>query len=98
MSNTIKTISDSEMKELMKAYVEYKKAESKFKRLKEKFTNDLMLGVYETKYGKINKFESKRMLLNSTRLAEEHPEVIELMEDYKEEKTQISVTLTNYMD
>lgn len=98
MSNIIETISDKDMKELIKAYVAYKKAETAFTKLKKKLTENLLTGVYESKYGKINKFTSIRKLINFDKLFEEHPEIKELLEDYKEEKEQTSVLITNQMD
>ena len=98
MSKVIKSIADEDMQELIRDYVAFKKAEAKFKKTKEKVTKYLVEGVYESEYGKVNKFTSIRKLLNSEKLADEHPEVIELMEQYKEDKPQTSVLITNYME
>ena len=98
MSNVIESISDKDMKELIKAYVTYKKAEANFTKLKKKLTEHLMLGVYESKYGKINKFISVRKLTNFEKLYEDYPEIEKIIEKYKEEKEQTSVLITNQMD
>lgn len=95
MSN-VKGITKADMTKLVDAYINYKKAEAEFKRIKTKVVDNLEPGIYENEVGKVNKYIVKRKLLNSEKLAEEHPEVIELMEEYKELNTQLSVSITKY--
>ena len=93
---SIKGITKTDMEKLVNSYVNYKKAEAEFKKIKAKVVDNLEPGIYENELGKVNKYVVERKLLNSEKLAQEHPEVLELMEEYKESKTQLSVSITKY--
>lgn len=73
--DVIKTLDKKAIKILVKAFLEYKKAEAKFKELKDQFTKDLADGTYKSEYGSVNKtsYESKR--LDIEKLKAEHPEI-----------------------
>ena len=96
MSNTITQISEADIKKLIAAYRDFKEAEREFLKLKNKLTDALIPGVYECSKGKINKFVQKRMLVDNEKLKQDHPEIEELIEEYKNEKEQISVIITPY--
>lgn len=95
MSN-VKGITKADMTKLVDAYINYKKAEAEFKRIKAKVVDNLEPGIYANEVGRVHKYVVERKLLNSEKLAKEHPEVLELIEEYKESKTQLSVSITKY--
>lgn len=96
MTKQIKTLTDKQIEELVKAYVEYKNAEQKFKDLKEKYTKDLVEGKFSAEgIGEIIKTKFTRSSLNSTRLSEEHPEIN--LDEYKDTTETTSVTVKNKM-
>lgn len=96
MSKTIIELSNTDRKKIVALYREFKKAEREFRNFIKEKTKDVLPGIYECEDGKINKFVQKRKLVNNEKLANEHPEVIELIEKYKELQEQTSVVVTPY--
>lgn len=96
MTQEIKTLTDKEIKQLVDAYVDYKKAEDRFKVLKEKLTSDLIEGAYVGKAGKIVKSIATQSSLDIKRLIEEHPELEALIDSYRRNSEFSRVTISNY--
>lgn len=96
MTQEINTLTEKEMKQLVQAYVDYKKAEDRFKVLKEKLTSNLIEGSYTSKYGKIVKSIATQSSLDIKKLLEEHPELEELINSYRKSSGFMRVTISNY--
>lgn len=90
-----KILNDKQIKELIKAHVEYKIAENRFRRVKESLTKDLIPGKYESeKYGYVLKSASKRTYLDTEAILKDYPQINP--EEYTREREVISVTVQNY--
>lgn len=84
---------EKEIRKLIDAYVDYKKAEDKFKKLKDELTSDLVTGKYESKYGNIIKNLITRNKLNLDKLKADYPDID--FDSYNETTQYISVTIQN---
>lgn len=93
MTKVINSLDKKQIKELIRAYVDYKKAEANFKRLKEQLTKDLVEGRYESDLGYVNKFTSTRTYIDTDKLFDEHPEIDP--NDYLKERDVTTVTVCN---
>lgn len=89
-----KQLNDKQIQQLVKAYVEFKKAEDTWKQLKSELTDDLEPGRYESEYGRITKSTMKKKITNWKSLLEHHPELD--TENYTDIKDVTSVTVLNY--
>lgn len=93
MTKEVKVLNEKQVKALVKAYVEYKKAENAFKKLKDELCKDIIEGKHESDVGYVLKTTSKRSSLDKTRLFEDHPEINE--EEYLTEKEVTTITIQN---
>lgn len=89
-----KVLSEKQIKELITAYTNYKKAENNFKRIKEALTKDLKPGKYESaSYGYILKSESTRTSVDLDTLLKDHPQID--VNDYTITKQVVMTTIHN---
>lgn len=95
MTNEIQTLSDKDIKDLVKAYVEFKAAEAKFKALKEQLTKHIAPGKHTSKYGVVNKIKAIRTSIDYNAMLDDHPEID--VDDYTTEKEVESVTITSLL-
>ena len=93
MTKVIQSLSKSQIKELIKAYIEFKKAEAHLKKLKEALTKDLVDGSYESDIGYVNKVTSTRTYIDTDKLFDEHPEINP--EDYLKVRNVTTVNICN---
>lgn len=89
-----KQLTEKDIKELIMAQVEYKKAKDKFEELKERFTADLVPGKYESRYGNVIKTVFDKSKVNYKKLLWDNPDIN--VEDYTERQTVSSVLIQNY--
>jgi len=88
-----KQLNEKQIKQLVNAYVEFKRAEDAWKQLKAELTDDLEPGRYESEYGRVIKNTMKKRLTNWKSLIENHPELD--VDAYTEVKDVTAVTVTN---
>ncbi|MCR4715894.1 MAG: hypothetical protein K5656_01815 [Lachnospiraceae bacterium] len=89
-----KQLTDNEIKELIVAQVEYKKAKDKFDEVKERLTKDLEPGRYESKYGKIIKTVFTKMKTDYKRMLWDNPDID--IKQYEEPQEVSSLVIQNY--
>lgn len=89
-----KQLTEKDIKELIMAQVEYKKAKDKFEELKERFTADLAPGKYESRYGNVIKTVFNKSKVNYKKLLWDNPDIN--VEAYTEQQTVSSVLIQNY--
>lgn len=89
-----KQLNEKDIKELIMAQVEYKKAKDKFEELKERLTADLEPGKYESRYGNVIKTVFDKSKVNYKKLLWDNPDIN--VEDYTEQQTVSSVLIQNY--
>jgi len=87
-------LTEKEIKELVIAQVEYKKAKDKFDEIKERLTKDLEPGKYEGKYGKIIKTVFTKMKTDYKKLLWDNPDID--VKQYEEPQEVSSVVIQNY--
>jgi len=89
-----KQLTDNEIKELIVAQVEYKKAKDRFDEVKERLTKDLEPGRYESKYGKIIKTVFTKMKTDYKRMLWDNPDID--IKQYEEPQEVSSLVIQNY--
>jgi len=89
-----KQLTENEIKELVLAQIEYKKAKDKFDEVKERITKDLEPGKYEGKAGKIIKTLFTKMKTNYKQLLWDNPDID--ISKYEEPQEVSSVVIQNY--
>lgn len=89
-----KQLTDNEIKELVLAQIEYKKAKDKFDALKAQLTDDLDDGTYVCKYGKVMKNHYIKSITDWKRLVRENPDID--VADYEKQQEVSSVLIQNY--
>ena len=87
-------LTEKEIKELVIAQVEYKKAKDKFDEIKERLTKDLEPGKYEGKFGKVTKTIFEKTRTDWKRLIDDNPEID--VNKYSESQESVSVFIQNY--
>lgn len=87
-------LTEKEIKELVIAQVEYKKAKDKFDEIKERLTKDLAPGKYEGKFGKVTKTIFEKTRTDWKRLIDDNPEID--VNKYSESQESVSVFIQNY--
>lgn len=93
MTNEVKTLTDKQIKELIDADINAKKAIGKLKELKQKYCKDITVGKHDSKYGYVLKTIFTRKDLDKDKLFNEHPEIDE--DVYLTEKEVTSITIQN---
>lgn len=88
-------LTDNEIKELIKAQIECKQAEDRFKALKEQYCRDLVPGHYDSKFGRIIKTLRQQPTTDWNRLLYDNPEINKA--DYTTTKEVMSICIQNYM-
>ena len=88
------TLTDKEMKSLIKKYTAYKKAQREWEALRDELCKDLPVGKYISEFGVISKTMSTCKSLNKDKLMQTYPDLN--LNDYetKKEYTAIKVSLT----
>ena len=88
------TLTDKEMKSLIKKYTAYKKAQREWEALRDELCKDLPVGKYICEFGVISKIMSTCKSLNKDKLMQTYPDLN--LDDYetKKEYTAIKVSLT----
>ena len=88
------TLTDKQMKPLIKKYTAYKKAQREWEMLRDELCKDLPIGKYISEFGVINKIMSTCKSLDKNKLAQNYPDLN--LDDYetKKEYTAIKVSLT----
>ena len=88
------TLTDKEMKSLIKKYTAYKKAQREWEALRDELCKDLPVGKYISEFGVISKIMSTCKSLNKNKLMQTYPDFN--LDDYetKKEYTAIKVSLT----
>lgn len=88
------TLTDKEMKSLIKKYTAYKKAQREWEMLRDELCKDLPIGKYISEFGVINKIMSTCKSLDKNKLVQNYPDLN--LDDYetKKEYTAIKVSLT----
>jgi len=89
-----KQLTEQEIKELVIAQVEYKKAKDKFDEIKERVTKDLEPGKYESKYGKIIKTVFEKAKVDYKKLLWDNPNID--VNKYTEIQEVSSIVIQNY--
>lgn len=89
-----KQLTDNEIKELVLAQIEYKKAKDKFDALKAQLTDDLDFGTYIGKYGKVMKNSYIKNITDWKRLVRENPDID--VANYEKQQEVTSVVIQNY--
>lgn len=89
-----KQLTEKDIKELIMAQVEYKKAKDKFEELKERLTANLEPGKYESRYGNVIKTVFDKSKVNYKKLLWDNPDIN--VEAYTEQQTVSSVLIQNY--
>lgn len=89
-----RTLTEAQIKTLIRLNVQYKKAKSEYDEAKKILTTNLECGKYDADCGYVSKTESIRMILNAERLAFEHPEIN--LEEYKEPSTTTTIIVKNF--
>ena len=92
--NMTKQLTDNEIKELILAQIEYKKAKDKFEALKSQLTDDLEAGTYVCKYGKVMKNSYLKSFTDWKRLVRENPDID--VANYEKQQEVTSVVIQNY--
>lgn len=87
-------LTEKEIKELVIAQVEYKKAKDKFDEVKERLTKDLEPGKYEGKFGKVIKTVFEKARTDWKRLVADNPELD--VSKYTETQENTSILIQNY--
>ena len=90
-----KTLTEKEIKELIKAQVKYKQAEDKFKELKEKYCKDLEPGSYVSDAGRVVKILKDCPTTDWNRMLADNPQINK--GDYTTIKQVESITIRNDM-
>ena len=87
------TLTDKEMKSLIKKYTAYKKAQREWEMLRDELCKDLPIGKYISEFGVINKIMSTCKSLDKNKLVQNYPDLN--LDDYetKKEYTAIKVSL-----
>jgi len=88
-----KQLNEKQIQQLVKAYVEFKKAEDTWKQLRAELTDDLEPGRYESEYGRVTKSTMKKRITDWKGLLEHHPEID--TSDYTDVREVTSITVTN---
>lgn len=87
-------LSRKDAEKLLDAYIEYKKAETKFKELKEELTKDLPEGkILFDGLVSINKSSSTRTIVDGKKILDEHPNINP--DRYCKVTKQVLVTINN---
>lgn len=88
------TLTDKQMKSLIKKYTAYKKAQREWEMLRDELCKDLPIGKYISEFGVINKIMSTCKSLDKNKLVQNYPDLN--LDDYetKKEYTAIKVSLT----
>ena len=89
-----RTLTEAQIKTLIRLNVLYKKAKDEYEEAKKILTANLECGKYDCKEGSVTKTETIRMVLNMERLAFEHPEIN--LNDYKEPSVVTSIAVKNF--
>ena len=82
-------LTEKQIKELVIAQVEYRKAKDRLDELKEELTKDLEPGKYESKFGKVIKSVYDKTMTDWKRLIAENPEI----DVYKYTRSQETVSI-----
>lgn len=86
-------LTDKEIKELVIAYVEYKKAKDRFDELKKKLTADLIPGKYESKFGQVTKTVFDKEITDWKQLIKDNPNLD--VDKYTEKRETTMVFIQN---
>ena len=89
------TLTDKEIKELIKAQVAVKQAEDKLKELKEKYCKDLEPGCYTSESGRVTKILKELPTTDWNKMLADNPQINK--EDYTTTKEVTSITIRNDM-
>ena len=88
-------LSEEGIKQLINAYVDYKRAEDKFKQLRDTLCKDLVPGRYDSKYGYVTKTTAVTTKTDWQKLLWDHPEIDVSTYESTKEVTRIIVNNMN---